>query len=71
MAIGVGTDAVYLLEKAAQVNGHLAMLPEAQALWREWHQQFSQSRHEITWRLPYCATCNGLNDISDSSAIEA
>ncbi len=71
MAVGIGTDALYLLEKMARVNGHLSMLPEVQVLWREWHQQFSQSMHEIKWRFPYCATCNGLNGISDSSAIQA
>jgi Transposase domain (DUF772) len=71
MVIGIGTDAVYLLEKAAQVNGNLAMLTEVQALWREWHQQFNQSDHEIKWRLPYCLVCNGLNSVSERSAIQA
>ena len=70
VAIGIGTDAVYLLEKVAQVNSNLAMLTEVQGLWREWHQQFSQSDHEIKWRLPYCLICSGLNGVSESSAIQ-
>lgn len=63
IAAGIGTDALYLLEKAAQVNSNLVMLAEVQVLWREWHQQFSQSDHEIKWRLPYCLTCNGMNSV--------
>jgi len=71
MATDIGIDASYLLEKAAQVNGNLAMLPEVQALWREWHQQFNPSNHEIKWRLPYCLVCNGLNSFSETSAVQA
>jgi len=70
MAIGIGTDALYLLEKVAEVNGNFAMLPEVQALWREWHQQFSQSDHEIEWRLPHSPIGNGLNDVLQSGAIQ-
>lgn len=69
MAIGIGTDALYLLEKVAQANGSFAVLPEVQVLWREWHQQFSQSDHEIEWRLPDSFNCDCLNGVPESSAV--
>lgn len=70
LAVAIGADALYLLDKIPPANGTF-MLPEVQALWKIWHRQFNQSPHEIKWRLPYCATCNGLNGLSKDNAIPA
>jgi hypothetical protein len=69
LAQAIGADAQYLLEAIAATGGKkLASLPEVQALWQVWRQQFSQSLHQIEWRLPFCAscseTCGPLDDLA-------
>jgi transposase len=61
LAQAIGTDALYLLEKIGGMDSDLALMPEVQSLWQEWHQQFNQSAHEARWRSPFCAICNGMN----------
>ncbi len=60
LAQAIGADAQYLLEAIAAAGGKkLALLPEVQALWQVWRQQFSQSLPQIEWRVPFCASCDG------------
>lgn len=59
LARAIGMDARYLLDKIGGGHTALALLPEVQSLWREWHQQFNQSAHEARWRSPLCTVCSG------------
>jgi len=61
LARAIGADALYLLEKIGGVNTGLALMPEVQSLWQEWHQQFNQSAHEARWRSPFCGACKGMS----------
>jgi transposase len=61
----IGADALYLLEKI-DTNTSLALTPEVQSLWQEWHQQFGQSAHDTKWRSPACAVCPGKNSLPNS-----
>ena len=57
LAEAIGGDALHLLDALTKANADLAMLPEVQALWQVWHQQFNQPLHQFRWRTPLCAAC--------------
>ena len=61
LARDVGSDAQYLLETISGTHAAgLDVLPEIQALRKEWHRQYEPCNGEIGWRSPHCADCNGV-----------
>ncbi len=71
LAQAIGKDASHLLEAIDMADGTVARLPEAQALWQIWRQQFSKNLPEYGWCLPHCVTCPGYYRITDDTALHS
>jgi hypothetical protein len=61
LAQAIGADAQYLLDKVRGMDSDLALIPEVQNLWGEWHQQFNHSAAEARWRS-LCEICADVID---------
>ena len=59
LAQAIGNDTQYLLAAIAKAcDPGLDLLPEIQALRREWYRQYVRRGDEIVWRSPRCAECD-------------